>query len=78
MVNVINEYTGMSAEKPRKEIIVSASFELGGIVAGHGSVAYCIADGKVAVFDEDSEAWIDTDGNTVADGSSNEGDTPSV
>ena len=65
MITVINEYTGMSAEKPRKEVIASSSSELGDIVAGHGSVAYCIADGTVAVFDEDSSAWIDTDGNTV-------------
>lgn len=65
MIIVIDEQTGMSAEKPRKEVVVSASSELADIVAGHGSVAYCIADGTVAVFDEDSSAWIDTDGNTV-------------
>ena len=73
MITVINEYTGMSADKPRKEIIASASSELGDVVAGHGSVAYCIADGTVAVFDEDSSAWIDKDGNTVSEVSSGNG-----
>lgn len=67
MILVIKEETGTSAEKTRKEVIASASSELADIVAGHGSVAYCIADGTVAVFDEDSSAWIDTDGNTVAE-----------
>lgn len=73
MVIVINEYTGMSAEKPRKELIVSGSAELGDVVAGHGSVAYVINNGALAVYDEDEEEWIYTDGEVAYSNSEDEG-----
>jgi len=57
MITVINEYTGMSADKPRKEIIASSSDELGDVVAGHGSIGYSIEDATLNIYDEESKEW---------------------
>lgn len=73
MIIVIKEDTGTSADKPRKELIVSGSLELADVVAGHGSVAYVIGSG-LAVYDEDAEAWIYTDGQTAYSNSDDEGE----
>jgi len=58
MITVINEYTGMLANKPRKEIIVSSEEELLEVEAGHGSIGYVIENGKVYVYDGENENWI--------------------
>ena len=68
MITVINEYTGMSADKPRKEIIVTESAELADIEVGHGSIAYSISDGMLFVYDEENEVWADTEGNMAGGG----------
>ena len=72
MIIVINEYTGTSADTPRKELIVSGSLELADVVAGHGSVAYVINNGLLAVYDEDNEEWIYTDGEVAYSNSDSE------
>lgn len=75
MIIVINEYTGMSADKPRKELIVSDSSELADIEAGHGSIAYSIGEAMLFVYDGDPEyeGWVDTEGNPAGGGGSGGG-----
>lgn len=57
MLIVLNEQTGMSADKPRKEIIASSASELDDIEVGHGSIAYAITDATLNVYDEESGEW---------------------
>lgn len=68
MIIVINEYTGTSADTPRKELIVSAVDELADVEVGHGSIAYSIGNAMLYVYDEEYEEWVDTEGNPATDG----------